>query len=55
MEQYHFASGFIFLIKLTFIVAIIIVFINMITGTATAWVLVRYKFPFKNIMDALID
>ncbi len=45
----------LFSLKLTFIVAIIIVFINMITGTATAWVLVRYKFPFKNIMDALID
>jgi len=45
----------LFSLKLTFIAAIIIVFINMITGTATAWVLVRYKFPFKNIMDALID
>ena len=45
----------LFSLKLTFIAAIIIVFINMITGTATAWVLVRYKFPFKNVMDALID
>ena len=45
----------LFSLKLTFVAAIIIVFINIITGTATAWVLVRYKFPFKNIMDALID
>jgi len=45
----------LFSLKLTFVAAVIIVFINIITGTATAWVLVRYKFPFKNIMDALID
>lgn len=31
------------------------VVINIITGTATAWVLVRYRFPFKKLMDALID
>ena len=40
----------LFSLKLTFIAAVIIVFINMITGTATAWVLVKYKFPFQNIM-----
>ena len=45
----------LFSLKLTFVAAIIIVFINMITGTATAWVLVRYTFPCKTIMDALID
>lgn len=41
--------------KLTLLSAAIIVIINVITGTATAWVLVRYRFPLKNIMDALID
>ncbi len=45
----------LFSLKITFIVAVIMVFINIVTGTATAWVLVRYKFPFKNIMDSLID
>jgi sulfate transport system permease protein len=45
----------LFSLKMTFLVALIMVFINIITGTATAWVLVRYKFPFKNIIDSLID
>jgi sulfate/thiosulfate transport system permease protein len=42
-------------LKLTIITAFIMVFINIVTGTATAWVLVRYRFPGKQIMDALID
>lgn len=42
-------------LKLTFLVAIIMMFINVITGTATAWVLVRYQFPLKNIINALVD
>ena len=45
----------LFSLKLTFISALIIVFINIFTGTVTAWVLVRYTFPFKHIMDGLID
>ncbi|MGA1841735.1 MAG: sulfate ABC transporter permease subunit CysT [bacterium] len=45
----------LFSLKITFILAVIMVLINIVTGTATAWVLVRYKFPFKNIMDSLID
>ncbi|MGA1791677.1 MAG: sulfate ABC transporter permease subunit CysT, partial [bacterium] len=45
----------LFSLKITFLVAVIMVLINIVTGTATAWVLVRYKFPFKNIMDSLID
>ena len=45
----------LFSLKITFIVAIIMVLINIVTGTATAWVLVRYNFPFKNFMDSLID
>ena len=42
-------------LKLTFLVAVIMVVINVITGTATAWVLVRYRFPLKNIINALVD
>lgn len=45
----------IFSLKLTFICALAIVVINVITGTATAWVLVRYKFPLKNLINALVD
>jgi sulfate/thiosulfate transport system permease protein len=40
---------------LTFITAGVMVIINAITGTATAWVLVRYPFPGKGVMNALID
>jgi len=42
-------------LMITFLMAIVMVAINIVTGTATAWVLVRYNFPFKNIMDSLID
>lgn len=42
-------------LKLTFVMAIVLVLINIVTGTAMAWVLVRYRFPFKNLINALID
>jgi sulfate transport system permease protein len=42
-------------LKLTFATALVMVLINAVTGTATAWVLVRYSFPGKGIMNALID
>ena len=45
----------IYAAKLTFLTAFFMVFFNVLTGTATAWVLVRYRFPFKNLMNALID
>lgn len=45
----------LFALKLTFTVAFIMVLINIVTGTATAWVLIRYRFPLKNMMNALID
>jgi len=45
----------IYSLKLTISTALIMVAINVVTGTATAWVLVRYHFPGKNMMDALID
>ena len=42
-------------LKLTFITALIMVGVNVITGTATAWVLVRYDFPGRSLVNALID
>lgn len=42
-------------LKLTFQAAAVITVVNIITGTAMAWVLVRYRFPFKKIIDALVD
>jgi len=42
-------------VKLTFIAAVVMVVINVLTGVTTAWVLVRYNFPLKNLMNALID
>ena len=41
-------------LKLTFATALVMVLINAVTGTATAWVLVRYSFPGKAIMNALM-
>jgi sulfate transport system permease protein len=35
--------------------AAVMVVVNAITGTATAWVLVRYRFPGKDLVNALID
>src|SRR5215210_1753918 len=42
-------------LKLTFATATAMVVVNVVTGTATAWVLVRYAFPGKGLVNALID
>jgi sulfate transport system permease protein len=42
-------------LMLTFVTAGAMVAINAVTGTATAWVLVRYPFPGKGFVNALID
>ncbi|HWE38825.1 MAG TPA: sulfate ABC transporter permease subunit CysT [Isosphaeraceae bacterium] len=42
-------------LKLSFATAAGMVVIDAITGTATAWVLVRYRFPGRGLMNALID
>jgi len=42
-------------LRLSFATALVMVGINAVMGTATAWVLVRYDFPGKGIMNALID
>src|SRR5262245_17957468 len=40
---------------LTFGASFIAACINLVFGTIVAWVLVRYQFPFKRIVDSLID
>ena len=42
-------------LMLTFLTAGAMVAINAVTGTATAWVLVRHDFPGKGVVNALID
>ncbi len=58
------ARGFIDAVKnpfawhaliLTFWTALAMVAVNAVMGTATAWVLVRYPFPGKGVVNALID
>ncbi|WP_414528835.1 sulfate ABC transporter permease subunit CysT [Nodularia chucula] len=41
--------------NITFVTAFFAAAINCVAGTATAWVLVRYDFPFKRVLDAVID
>jgi len=45
MASYHVALGASFLAAL----------LNAVFGLITAWVLVRYEFPFKRLVDALVD
>jgi sulfate transport system permease protein len=42
-------------LKLTFICAVTMALVNLVAGTAMAWVLVRYDFPGKPIVNSLID
>lgn len=42
-------------LKLTFSTALTMVALNAVAGTATAWVLVRYDFPGKGLMNSLVD
>ena len=41
--------------KLTFGASLIAALVNLVFGLLVAWVLVRYKFPGKRIVDALVD
>ncbi len=41
--------------KLSFSISLIAALINAIFGTLVAWVLVRYNFPGKRVVDALVD
>lgn len=42
-------------LKVTFLASFIAALINVIFGLIVAWVLVRYTFPGKRIIDALVD
>lgn len=42
-------------IRLSLTTALIMVAISIVTGTATAWVLARYEFPGKGLVNALVD
>jgi sulfate transport system permease protein len=50
-----FAPQALYAMKLSLWTAFIMMILNLLTGTATAWVLVRYNFPLKNFMNGLID
>jgi len=41
--------------KLSFGASLIAAAINGVFGTILAWILVRYEFPFRKILDALVD
>ena len=41
--------------KLSFGAALIAALLNVVFGLLVAWVLVRYRFPGRNIIDALVD
>jgi sulfate transport system permease protein len=42
-------------LKLTLTAAVIITIVNAVMGTLTAYVLVRYRFPGKGLLNAVID
>lgn len=42
-------------IRLTFGTALVSALVNGVFGFIVAWVLVRYDFPFKKVIDALVD
>jgi sulfate/thiosulfate transport system permease protein len=42
-------------LKLTLVASAIVVAVNVVTGTAIAWVLVRDSFPGKGIVNSVID
>src|SRR4051812_19706925 len=41
--------------QLTFGASFIAALINAVFGLIVAWVMVRYDFPFKRLLDALVD
>ena len=42
-------------LRLSFGASLIAALINVIFGLIVAWVLVRYTFPFKRLVDAMVD
>jgi len=45
----------LFSLRLTFLMALVMIILNAITGTAMAWILIRYHFPGQSLINALID
>ena len=41
--------------RVTFCIAFLAAAIDMVLGLLLAWVLVRYRFPGRRILDALVD
>jgi sulfate transport system permease protein len=41
--------------RLSFIASLVAALVNSVFGVLVAWVLVRYKFPGRRMMDALVD
>jgi len=41
--------------RLTFGASFLAALVNAVFGLITAWVLVRYEFPFKRLIDAMVD
>ncbi|CAB3719061.1 Sulfate transport system permease protein CysT [Achromobacter piechaudii] len=41
--------------QLTFGASLVAALVNLVFGSVVAWVLVRYRFPGKKILDALVD
>jgi sulfate transport system permease protein len=42
-------------LRLTFLISLAVVAVNVVTGTLIAWVLVRDEFPGKRLVNSLID
>src|SRR5258708_33843967 len=42
-------------LRLSFGASLVAALINVIFGLIVAWVLVRYSFPFKRLVDAIVD
>lgn len=42
-------------LRLTLLAALLMVAVNVVTGTLTAYVLARYEFPGRSLLNALID
>jgi sulfate transport system permease protein len=45
----------LFSLQLTFLMALVMIILNSVTGTAMAWILVRCRFPGQSFINALID
>jgi sulfate/thiosulfate transport system permease protein len=42
-------------LRLSFLAAALAALVNVALGSAVAWVLTRYEFPFRRLIDALVD